>query len=170
MLNVGLIVFYLNGLSRHVGKVQDRMTRSMKIKGLEMKQVFNISGLLLLGLACSGISDASSDVDLEHKLNDLSTRVLELERRLNALESPEMVQLIEQNTASTNPGDSQDQSNWNRLKIGYNYDEVRELLGEPVMIKKGSMEFWYYSERKLDGPFVKFIFNKVHSWKSGLAE
>jgi len=129
-----------------------------------------ISGFLLLGLACSGMSNASSDVDIERKLSDLTSRVVELERRLNALESPEMIQMIEQNTASTNPGDSLDQSNWNRLKVGYNYDEVRELVGEPVKIKKGSMEFWYYSGRKLDGPYVKFIFKKVHSWKSGLDE
>lgn len=135
-----------------------------------MNARLGICGLLLLGLVCSSMSYASSDVELERKFNELSARVIELERRLNALESPEMVQLIEQNTASTNPGDSLDQSNWNRLKVGYNYDEVRELLGEPVKIKKGSMEFWFYSEHKLDGPFVKFIFKKVHSWKSGFAE
>jgi len=135
-----------------------------------MRKGLKISGFMLLGLSCSGMSQASSGVDLEKKLMDLSSRVIELERRLNALESPEMIELIEQNTASTNPGDSQDQSNWNRLKVGYNYDEVRELVGEPVKVKKGSMEFWYYSERKLDGPFVKFIFKKVHSWESGLAE
>jgi len=135
-----------------------------------MKMGLKISGLILLGLASSGVSNASSDVDIERKLSDLTSRVIELERRLSALESPEMIQMIEQNTAATNPGDSQDQSNWNRLKVGYNYDEVRELVGEPVKIKKGSMEFWYYSERKLDGPYVKFIFKKVHSWSSGLAE
>ena len=135
-----------------------------------MKMGLKISGLILLGLASSGVSNASSDVDIERKLSDLTSRVIELERRLSALESPEMIQMIEQNTAATNPGDSQDQSNWNRLKVGYNYDEVRELVGEPVKIKKGSMEFWYYSERKLDGPHVKFIFKKVHSWSSGLAE
>jgi len=136
-----------------------------------MKLGMKISAVLLLGLASSGGSYASSDdVDIERKLSDLTSRVIELERRLNAFESPGVIKMIEQNTASTNPGDSQDQSNWNRLKVGYNYDEVRELVGEPVKIKKGSMEFWFYSERKLDGPFVKFIFKKVHSWSSGLAE
>ena len=135
-----------------------------------MQMRLKICSFLLLGLACSGMSSASSDVDLEHKLTELTSRVMELERRLDALESPEMMELIEQNTGPTNPGDSLDQSNWNRLKVGYNYEEVRELLGEPVKIKKGSMEFWYYSERKLDGPFVKFIFKKVHSWKSATTE
>jgi len=125
-----------------------------------------IKCFLLLGLACSGLSNASSDIALEQKVVDLTSRVIELERRLDALESPEMMQIIEQNSESKNPGDSLDQSNWNRLSVGYNYDEVRELLGAPLTIKKGSMEFWYYSERKLDGPFVKFIFKKVHSWKS----
>ncbi len=125
---------------------------------------------LLLGLVCPSLSYASSNVDLEQKIVDLSSRVIELERRLDALESPEMTQMIEQNSEPTNPGDSLDQSNWNRLKVGYNYDEVRELVGEPMKIKKGSMEFWYYSGRKLDGPFVKFIFKKVHSWKSTLDE
>ena len=129
-----------------------------------------IKCFLLLGIACSSLSYASSDIALEQKVVDLTSRVIELERRLDALESPEMMQMIEQNSEPTNPGDSLDQSNWNRLSVGYNYDEVRELLGAPLTIKKGSMEFWYYSERKLDGPFVKFIFKKVHSWKSATAK
>ncbi len=129
-----------------------------------------IGGVLLLVLASSSVSLASADADLERRVMELTSRVIELERRLNAFESPQMVRMIEQNTASTNPGSSLDQANWNRLKVGYNYDEVRELVGEPVKVKKGAMEFWYYSDRRLDGPFVKFIFKKVHSWKSGLTE
>ena len=131
-----------------------------------MQIASQIKWFLIFGFACSGLSVASSDAALEQKVTDLTSRVIELERRLDALESPEMMEMIEQNTAPTNPGNSLDQSNWNRLKVGYNYDEVRELLGEPVKVKGGTMEYWYYSEHKLEGPFVKFIFKKVGSWKA----
>ncbi len=129
-----------------------------------------ISGILLLGIANSSVSLASPYTDLEQQVMELTSRVIELEHRLDTFESPQVVQMIEQSTNPTNPGDSLDQANWNRLKVGYSYDEVRELVGEPVRVKKGTMEFWYYSDRKLDSPFVKFIFKKVHSWKSGLAK
>ena len=127
----------------------------------------SIRGVLLwmIGVTYLPLVYANADLSLEQQVEDLSKRVVELERRLNALESPELKQVIEQVSAPVNPGHSDDQSNWNRLKVGYNHDEVRELLGEPVRIKKGGMEFWYYSDVALKGPFVKFLFGKVNDWK-----
>ena len=117
------------------------------------------------GAFCLPQAYADNESSLRQQVELLTERVNQLERRLDALESPELKKMVEQNTAPVNPGQSDDQSNWNRLKIGYNYDEVRGLLGEPVRIKKGGMEFWYYSDQGLDGPFVKFLFKKVNAWK-----
>lgn len=129
-----------------------------------MKSVFH-SVLMSLALIVFSIqAGAADDSSMQQQIQDLKTRVLELERRLNVLESPEMMKVIEQASEPTNPGHSDDLSNWNRLNVGYNYDEVKELLGEPVRIKKGGMEFWFYSDQGLDGPFVKFLFRKVNSW------
>lgn len=103
---------------------------------------------------------------LQQQVEALQQRVDELERRLNALETPQVKHAVEQLTGSTNPGDSNDQSNWRLLKVGFDYHDVRELLGEPVRIKKGGMEFWYYSDRGLKGPYVKFLFKKANDWKA----
>jgi len=46
------------------------------------------------------------------------------------------------------------------------YQDVRDLLGEPIKIRRGASEFWYYTEQKFDGPHLKFLFKKVHAWKA----
>ena len=109
---------------------------------------------------------ADSDASLRQQIEVLTKRVSQLEHRLDMLESPELKQMVEQISTPANPGRSDDETNWQRLKVGYNYDEVRQLLGEPVSIKKGGMEFWYYSDKGLDGPFVKFLFKKVNTWNA----
>ncbi len=124
--------------------------------------------LVLMAVAafCMPHAYADAESSLRKQVEVLTERVNQLEQRLNTLESPELKQMVEQVTAPVNPGHSDDQSNWNRLKVGYNYNEVSELLGEPVRIKKGGMEFWFYSDQGLDGPFVKFLFKKVNDWKA----
>ncbi len=126
---------------------------------------FRLAVLLPAALFYSSLSLADSAVSMQQQLEALSARVHELERRLDALESPEVKRLVRQASAPENPGDGQDRSNWDRLKVGYDYIEVRELLGEPLQVKKGGMEFWYYSERGLKGPYVKFLFRKVNDWQ-----
>jgi len=112
-------------------------------------------------LAC-----AADDAALQQQIELLQQRVTELERRLNALETPQIQQAIRAASGPENPGHSDVASNWEFLKVGYSYEKVRALLGEPVKVKSGAMEFWFYSDRELEGPFVKFLFNKVNSWKS----
>ena len=122
--------------------------------------------LITASAFCLPQAYADAESPLQQQVDALTERVNQLERRLDTLESPELKQMVEQVTAPVNPGHSDDRSNWNRLKVGYNYGEVRELLGEPVRIKKGGMEFWYYSDQGLDGPFVKFLFKKVNDWNA----
>ena len=118
---------------------------------------------LLLIVSPSSMADSPA---LQQQVENLQQRVDELERRLNALETPQVKHAVEQLTGSTNPGDSLDQTNWRLLKVGFDYHDVRELLGEPVKIKKGGMEFWYYSDQGLKGPYVKFLFKKANDWKA----
>ena len=121
---------------------------------------------IVICVCCLSQVYANSSESLHQQVEKLTNRVSELEHRLDMLESPELKQMVEQISAPpSNLGQSEDKSNWQRLKVGYNYDEVRELLGEPVSIKKGGMEFWYYSSQDLNGPFVKFLFKKVNTWK-----
>ena len=125
-------------------------------------------GRLCLFLSIVTVSGAyaADDVSLKRQVEMLSQRVGELERRLDAIESPEIKAAIQQAVPPTNPGDSADGSNWSRLKIGFTYSDVRELLGEPLKIKPGDVELWYYSDQGADGPHVKFVFRLLNNWKA----
>ncbi len=98
-----------------------------------------------------------------------SARVAELEARLKMLEAqPAKVVVVHRDEESEpeNPGDSTDNNNWLRLNIGHDYTDVRELIGEPLQIKRGAMELWFYSDKGLKGPHVKFLFKKVNGWRA----
>lgn len=122
---------------------------------------------VVAGLLCSivPLAHGTEDVHLQQQVEQLQQRVSDLERRLKALESPQIKEAIRAATGPENPGHSEVASNWEFLKIGNSYDKVRELLGEPLSTKSGAMEFWFYSDRGLEGPYVKFLFNKVNGWK-----
>ncbi len=131
------------------------------------KTVFCLCGVLM-GVMSS--AQALDDANMQQQLDMLQQRVSELEQRLNVLEAPQIQQTIPEITGPEITGHSDAASNWTLLKVGYSYDKVRELLGEPVMVKSGAMEFWLYSDRGMDGGFVKFLFNKVNSWKGPQAK
>lgn len=131
---------------------------------MSKKAIFLAAGLL----AAVPLAQAD-EAGLQQQLEALQQRVTELERRLNTLETPQIREAIRAATGPEAPGQSEVASNWEFLKVGYSYEKVRELLGEPLQIKSGAMEFWFYSDRGLEGPFVKFLFNKVNSWKAPAA-
>lgn len=133
------------------------------------KSVLNGVVILLISSFAASHSVADEAI-LQQQLEMLKQQVDALEKRLGALEGDTRF-AIEQSKAEAppvNPGDPADLSNWSRLGVGLDYDEVRELLGEPVSINKGVMELWYYSDQGLKGPHVKFLFKKVHLWKGPL--
>lgn len=120
-----------------------------------------IAGLLFV----MPVAEAADDAALQQQMESLQQRVTELEKRLSALETPQIKEAIRKVSGPENPGHSEVAANWEFLKVGHGYTKVRELLGEPVAIKKGAMEFWFYSDKELDGPFVKFLFEKVTEWR-----
>lgn len=121
--------------------------------------------LLLSVMTISG-AYAGDDDGLRQQIESLSKRVGELERRIDALEAPEVKEVIQQVVPPANAGDSTDTSNWDRLKVGLGYDDVRELLGEPVRIRRGDLELWFYSDKGTNGPYVKFFLRQVNDWKA----
>ncbi len=130
-------------------------------------KMLNCRAVLILLAACfSAQSHAADNEALQAQIDALSQRVAELEKRLGVLDSPQIQEAIKKVSGPSNPGDSSSRDNWGFLKVGYDYNEVEELLGKPLSIKKGGMEFWYYSDKGLEGPFVKFLFRKVNSWKA----
>lgn len=96
----------------------------------------------------------------EEQLHQLADQVQKLEQRIQALEaqrSQNTVAATQQVEASTP---------WQRLKIGMSYEQVEKVIGKPVEVQKGLAEYWYYSDKRREGPHLKFLFSKLDSWKA----
>ncbi|MFC1748211.1 hypothetical protein ACFL2V_05330 [Pseudomonadota bacterium] len=132
-----------------------------------MKMFFGSVLALAMTAGSLPLSHAADDIEvLQLQVEALTKRVAELEQRLGVIDTPAVQKVIKDLNGPEDPGNSALASNWGFLKVGYDYVEVKELLGDPVKIKKGAMEFWYYSDKGLKGPFVKFLFSKVNDWKA----
>jgi len=107
------------------------------------------------------------------QLDALTQRLSELEQRLETLEQrpatvtrTTVIKTKSSLPPPTNPGEWRDTTNWVHLKVGMDYKDVENLLGEPLKIRRGASEYWFYTNNKFDGPHLKFLFKKVNSWKA----
>lgn len=138
-----------------------------------MKILPPIGATLLASVLFTTPTLASSDRSLQLQIDELTQRLSELEQRLDNIEKkPATVTrttIIKTKSSlppPTNPGEWSDPTNWIHLRVGMDYEDVRDLLGEPLKIRSGASEFWYYTDKKFDGPHLKFLFKKVNSWKA----
>ena len=98
------------------------------------------------------------------ELDALRQQVETLTQRVEALEQALGQVAARQKTGA--PAEAIAKGPWEQLHIGMKYSEVEELLGKPVSKQKGGInELWFYSDQKKAGPFVKFVFKQVHSWR-----
>ena len=102
-------------------------------------------------------ADEVSNTELLQQLDALSKRVEALEQKLGQVEATQETFVSETSQAA---------APWSQLTIGMKFSEVEELLGKPTSKQKGGVELWFYSKTRKEGPFVKFIFKQVHSWRA----
>ena len=109
---------------------------------------------------------SSAEADVEGQVQALQERLIQLEARVKALEAQtekrdaDLALVVESGVLEV-------QGPWEKLELGLDYARVMELLGKPVSKRKSAMaEYWYYSDKRSEGPFVKFIFSKVDGWKA----
>lgn len=117
--------------------------------------------LLVLALSTAG-AVAGREAELEARIEMLEHKLLELDRRVQALEASTGVVVPGSGEPSpgTSPGEWKDPGNWSNLEGRMTQDEVAELLGRPVETKiVGKFEYWYYGEHK-----VVFYLGRVDSW------
>jgi len=120
-----------------------------------MNRYYPLLGIILFFNSCLIYADEKGIANLQL----LQQQVLDLQKRVTELESQ-----------TTNSIDSVHnkkikESVWQQLKLGMSYQDVTKLLGKPEYTTRGSVEFWYYSEQKSDGPFAKFIFKRLNNWQ-----
>ncbi|NOY71569.1 MAG: outer membrane protein assembly factor BamE [Gammaproteobacteria bacterium] len=121
---------------------------------------FILGVVLYCSISLAYAEDQEAVVDpgsLQQQIYDLQKRVTKLENRKE--ETNKTVNIISHNK-------EEEGSVWQQLKIGMSYKEVTQLLGKPAHKTRGSIEVWYYSADKSDGPFAKFIFNRLNNWRA----
>jgi hypothetical protein len=125
-----------------------------------MKKHFLVHSILIVFLSFPFHASAENqnEQDIQTKLMDLQNHIEQLESRVKQLEQGIV--------ASGGEIAVQPKGPWEKLTMGMTYQEVTEILGKPMSRKKGGVEYWFYSAQKLDGPYVKFLFEKVDSWKT----
>lgn len=117
----------------------------------------------LFGLSLSPVVASADELsDLSQQIKALTQRVEALEKKLGQVSDTQSTIVAATPLPSSDP--------WQQLKIGMTTGKVEELLGDPLSKHRGSVEMWYYSEAKKEGPFVKFIFKQVHSWREPQTE
>ncbi len=138
-----------------------------------MKILPNISAAFVISTLMMTPAIAASDKALQMQLDALTQRLSELEQRIETLEKrpatvtrTTVIKTKSSLPPPTNPGEWRDATNWIHLKVGMDYNDVKNLLGEPLKIRRGASEFWFYTDNKFDGPHLKFLFKKVNSWKA----
>ena len=111
--------------------------------------------LFAIALSATTLSSFASDSarvsQLENEVNELRLRVQKLENfQPNANNQKQVV---------ANEG-LKSIVNWRKLKTGISYNEVRELLGEPLRIEGGGIATWWYEKNG------RVVFNRdtLYSW------
>ena len=119
---------------------------------------------------------------LQMQIDRLNAQITDLEQRLQALESTGIKRAVaeegksdrivervivyrsEEELPPENPGDWRDPANWQQLIRGMDYEDVIDLLGEPLHKRPGAFEYWFYTEQGVKGAHVKFVLRKTNSW------
>jgi len=123
-----------------------------------MNRYHPLLAVILFFSSCLTYADEQAIVDLQ----SLQQQVFDLQKRVTELENQQTTPTANINNKKTAG------SVWQQLKIGMNYTEVTQLLGKPEHKTRGSVEFWYYSDQRSDGPFAKFIFQRLNNWEAPL--
>lgn len=119
-----------------------------------MIRIIAIIVFLSLGVAFNSYADDSD------RLDQVENEVQELKRRVSKLES--LLSTTGEETVRVNSGEGwKSISNWRKLATGMNYDDVRNILGEPHRIDGGGYAQWYYQ----NGGIVMFVGNQLYDWR-----
>lgn len=100
----------------------------------------------------------------EATIEQLNQKIEQLENRVSILESIIANSNKKKSKQANVTAVAPKLQSWRKLKKNMTFDDVIDILGEPLRINSGSITYWYYS-KNISHSYVSFFRDVVDGWK-----
>lgn len=100
----------------------------------------------------------------EATIEQLNQRIEQLENRVSILESIIANSNKKKSKQANVTAVAPELQSWRKLKKKMTFDDVIDILGEPLRINSSSITYWYYS-KDISHSYVSFVRDLVYGWK-----
>jgi outer membrane protein assembly factor BamE (lipoprotein component of BamABCDE complex) len=100
----------------------------------------------------------------EATIEQLNQKIEQLENRVSILESIIANSNKKKSKQANVTAVAPKLQSWRKLKKNMTFDDVIDILGEPLRIRSGGSTYWYYS-KDISHSYVSFYQDVVDGWK-----
>lgn len=100
----------------------------------------------------------------EATIEQLNQKIEQLENRVSILESIIANSNKKKSKQANVTAVAPKLQSWRKLKKNMTFDDVIDILGEPLRINSGGITYWYYS-KDFSHSYVSFYQDVVDGWK-----
>ena len=100
----------------------------------------------------------------EATIEQLNQKIEQLENRVSILESIIANSNKKKSKQANVTAVAPKLQSWRKLKKNMTFDDVIDILGEPLRINSGSITYWYYS-KDISHSYVSFYQDVVYGWE-----
>ena len=100
----------------------------------------------------------------EATIEQLNQKIEQLENRVSILESIIANSNKKKSKQANVTAVAPKLQSWRKLKKNMTFDDVIDILGEPLRINSGSITYWYYS-KDISHSYVSFFRDVVDGWE-----
>lgn len=100
----------------------------------------------------------------EATIEQLNQKIEQLENRVSILESIIANSNKKKSKQANVTAVAPKLQSWRKLKKNMTFDDVIDILGEPLRIRSGSVTDWYYS-KDISHSYVSFALDLVYGWE-----
>lgn len=100
----------------------------------------------------------------EATIEQLNQKIEQLENRVSILESIIANSNKKKSKQANVTAVAPKLQSWRKLKKNMTFDDVIDILGEPLRIRSGGVTYWYYS-KDISHSYVSFYQDVVDGWE-----
>ena len=100
----------------------------------------------------------------EATIEQLKQKIEQLENRVSILESIIANSNKKKSKQANVTAVAPKLQSWRKLKQNMTFDDVIDILGEPLRIRSGGSTHWYYS-KDISHSYVSFVLDLVYGWE-----